>query len=93
MCACWSRPLASSMTWRPVCSPHDERIVASVREEGMDAWSNANKAAFLGPDHDPDEFEINIRRSLVAPGPAECGADPRGAGGLHRLSQGVAHAQ
>ncbi|MCL4672498.1 MAG: isoleucine--tRNA ligase [Sphingomonadaceae bacterium] len=34
------------------------RIVAAVREEGMDAWNSANKAMFLGPDHNPDEFEM-----------------------------------
>ncbi|MFN4113466.1 MAG: isoleucine--tRNA ligase [Sphingomonadaceae bacterium] len=34
------------------------RIVAAVREEGMDAWNSANKAAFLGPDHNPDQFEM-----------------------------------
>ncbi|OZA94084.1 MAG: isoleucine--tRNA ligase [Erythrobacter sp. 34-65-8] len=34
------------------------RIVAAVREEGMDAWNSANKAAFLGPDHDPDQFDM-----------------------------------
>jgi isoleucyl-tRNA synthetase len=34
------------------------RIIAAVREQGMDAWCSANKAAFLGPDHDPAEFEM-----------------------------------
>ena len=34
------------------------RIVAAIRENGMDAWSYANKAAFLGPNHDPDDFEM-----------------------------------
>ncbi|MBE5073900.1 isoleucine--tRNA ligase [Erythrobacteraceae bacterium E2-1 Yellow Sea] len=34
------------------------RIVAAVHEEGMDAWNSGNKAAFLGPDYDPDEFEM-----------------------------------
>jgi isoleucyl-tRNA synthetase len=34
------------------------RIVAAVNAEGMDAWNSANKAAFLGPDHDPAEFEM-----------------------------------
>lgn len=34
------------------------RIVAAVNAEGMDAWNNANKAAFLGPDYDPAEFEM-----------------------------------
>ncbi len=34
------------------------RIVAAVNADGMDAWNSANKAAFLGPDHDPDDFEM-----------------------------------
>ncbi|MFM7378368.1 MAG: isoleucine--tRNA ligase [Erythrobacter sp.] len=34
------------------------RIVAAVNADGMDAWNSANKAAFLGPDHNPDEFEM-----------------------------------
>ncbi len=34
------------------------RIVAAVNAEGMDAWNSANNAAFLGPDHNPDDFEM-----------------------------------
>jgi isoleucyl-tRNA synthetase len=34
------------------------RIVAAVNAEGMDAWETRNKAAFLGPDYDPAEFEM-----------------------------------
>ncbi|PKP95130.1 MAG: isoleucine--tRNA ligase [Alphaproteobacteria bacterium HGW-Alphaproteobacteria-14] len=34
------------------------RIVAAVNAEGMDAWNSANKAAFLGPDHNPDDWEM-----------------------------------
>ncbi len=34
------------------------RIVAAVNAKGMDAWNSANKAAFLGPDYDPAEFEM-----------------------------------
>ncbi|WP_324261787.1 isoleucine--tRNA ligase [Altererythrobacter sp. H2] len=34
------------------------RIVAAVRDEGMDAWNSANKGPFLGPDHNPDQFEM-----------------------------------
>ncbi|QYJ07229.1 isoleucine--tRNA ligase [Qipengyuania flava] len=34
------------------------RVVAAVREEGMDAWNEGNKNAFLGDDHDPAEFEM-----------------------------------
>ena len=36
----------------------NERIVAAFREEGADAWFEADaKARFLGNDHDPDEWE------------------------------------
>ena len=34
------------------------RIVAAVNADGMDAWNSANKSAFLGPDHKPDDFEM-----------------------------------
>jgi isoleucyl-tRNA synthetase len=34
------------------------RIVAAVNAEGMDAWNSANKAAFLGPDYNPDDYEM-----------------------------------
>ncbi|MEO1968956.1 MAG: isoleucine--tRNA ligase [Sphingomonadaceae bacterium] len=34
------------------------RVVDAIRADGMDAWNSANKAAFLGPDHDPSEFEM-----------------------------------
>ncbi len=34
------------------------RIVAAVNAEGMDAWNSANKAAFLGPDHNPDDYAM-----------------------------------
>ena len=34
------------------------RIVEAVMAEGMDAWNSANKAAFLGSDHNPDDFEM-----------------------------------
>ncbi len=34
------------------------RVVAAVREEGVDAWDEARKPEFLGPEHDPDEFEM-----------------------------------
>jgi isoleucyl-tRNA synthetase len=34
------------------------RIVAAVNAEGMDAWNSANKAAFLGPDHNPADYEM-----------------------------------
>jgi isoleucyl-tRNA synthetase len=34
------------------------RVIAAVREEGMDAWNEGNKAVFLGPDHDPADFDM-----------------------------------
>ncbi len=34
------------------------RVVAAIRAEGMDAWNEGNKPAFLGADHDPAEFEM-----------------------------------
>lgn len=34
------------------------RIVAAVNAEGMDAWNSANKAAFLGPDYNPADFDM-----------------------------------
>jgi isoleucyl-tRNA synthetase len=34
------------------------RIIAAVNDEGMDAWNSANKAAFLGPDYNPADFEM-----------------------------------
>ena len=34
------------------------RVVAAVREDGVDAWDEARKAEFLGREHDPDEFEM-----------------------------------
>ena len=34
------------------------RVIAAVREEGVDAWDEARKAEFLGADHDPDDYEM-----------------------------------
>jgi isoleucyl-tRNA synthetase len=34
------------------------RVVAAVAEEGVDAWEEARKAEFLGPDHNPDDYEM-----------------------------------
>ncbi len=34
------------------------RVVNAVREEGVDAWEEARKSEFLGPDHNPDDFEM-----------------------------------
>jgi len=34
------------------------RIVAAVMQEGVDAWDESRKAEFLGPDHNPDDYEM-----------------------------------
>ncbi|MEO0698088.1 MAG: isoleucine--tRNA ligase [Pseudomonadota bacterium] len=34
------------------------RVVNAVREEGVDAWEEARKSEFLGPDHQPDDYEM-----------------------------------
>ncbi|WP_435419228.1 isoleucine--tRNA ligase [Parerythrobacter aurantius] len=34
------------------------RVVIAVREQGVDAWEESRKAEFLGPDYNPDEFEM-----------------------------------
>ncbi|MEQ5788231.1 isoleucine--tRNA ligase [Erythrobacter sp. NFXS35] len=34
------------------------RIVAAVMQEGVDAWDEARKAEYLGPDHNPEDFEM-----------------------------------
>ncbi|MEM6477152.1 MAG: class I tRNA ligase family protein, partial [Pseudomonadota bacterium] len=33
------------------------RVVAAVSKDGVDAWEEARKAEFLGPDHNPDDYE------------------------------------
>ena len=35
----------------------NRRIVEAVRDGGVDAWSEDNAAAFLGPDRDPADYE------------------------------------
>ncbi|MFL0355260.1 isoleucine--tRNA ligase [Erythrobacter sp. GH1-10] len=34
------------------------RVVAAITEEGVDAWEESRKAEFLGPDHDPNDYEM-----------------------------------
>ena len=34
------------------------RVVAAVREEGVDAWDESRKAEFLGADYNADDFEM-----------------------------------
>ena len=36
----------------------NHRIVAAIREQGVDAWDVENAAAFLGPNRDPEDFEM-----------------------------------
>jgi isoleucyl-tRNA synthetase len=34
------------------------RVIAAVREEGVDAWDEGRKAEFLGDAHNPDDYEM-----------------------------------
>ncbi|MEE4537354.1 MAG: class I tRNA ligase family protein, partial [Erythrobacter sp.] len=34
------------------------RVVEAIKDEGVDAWHEARAAEFLGPHHDPDEYEM-----------------------------------
>ena len=34
------------------------RVIAAVREQGVDAWDESRKAEVLGPDHNPDDYEM-----------------------------------
>ncbi|MEN8859178.1 isoleucine--tRNA ligase [Qipengyuania flava] len=34
------------------------RVIAAVREHGVDAWDEARKAEFLGDTHNPDDYEM-----------------------------------
>ncbi|WP_133366410.1 isoleucine--tRNA ligase [Qipengyuania sediminis] len=34
------------------------RVVAAVREAGVDAWDESRKEEFLGPDYNPDDYEM-----------------------------------
>ena len=34
------------------------RVIAAVREDGVDAWDEARKAEFLGDTHNPDDYEM-----------------------------------
>ena len=36
----------------------NHRIVAAIAEQGVDGWDAANTAAFLGPDRNPDDYEM-----------------------------------
>ncbi|HVH37896.1 MAG TPA: isoleucine--tRNA ligase, partial [Sphingomicrobium sp.] len=41
-----------------VDSEVNARIVAAIRAAGVDAWDADNAAAFLGPDRNPDDYEM-----------------------------------
>ena len=34
------------------------RVVAAIREQGVDAWDESRKAEFLGADYDPEQYEM-----------------------------------
>ncbi len=34
------------------------RVIAAVELEGVDAWAESRKAEFLGPDYNPDDYEM-----------------------------------
>ena len=34
------------------------RIVAAVMQDGVDAWDESRKAEYLGPDHNPDDWDM-----------------------------------
>ena len=34
------------------------RVIEAVKQQGVDAWDENRKAEFLGPEHDPAEFEM-----------------------------------
>jgi len=36
----------------------NHRIIAAVMREGVDAWEEARKAEYLGPNYNPDDFEM-----------------------------------
>jgi isoleucyl-tRNA synthetase len=58
----WGVPIAlfvERKTGEPlVDSEVNARIVAAIREQGVDAWSPDNAAAFLGSGRDPDDYEM-----------------------------------
>lgn len=58
----WGVPIAlfvEKKTQQLLVDPEvNARIVAVVRAEGVDAWSPENAAQFLGPDRDPEDYEM-----------------------------------
>ena len=57
----WGVPITlfvDRRTGQYLCDPQvNARIVAAVREQGVDAWTDAAAAHFLGPDRDPADYE------------------------------------
>ncbi|WP_118856238.1 isoleucine--tRNA ligase [Sphingomonas mesophila] len=58
----WGVPIAlfvDRKTGEPLVDTEvNASIVAAVRAEGVDAWDEANAAAFLGPERDPADYEM-----------------------------------
>ncbi|MBP9692687.1 MAG: isoleucine--tRNA ligase, partial [Alphaproteobacteria bacterium] len=57
----WGVPLTLFVhkTTGEVLRDHDvvDRIVKAVKESGSDIWTTADPALFLGPNHDPEDYE------------------------------------
>ena len=57
----WGVPIAifaDKKTGEPLVDAKvNERILAAMRENGADAWFDMPAEHFLGPDHDPDDYE------------------------------------
>jgi isoleucyl-tRNA synthetase len=58
----WGVPIAlfvERKTGELLVDPHvNHRSVEAVAEQGVDAWDVANAAHFLGPDRNPDDYEM-----------------------------------
>ena len=58
----WGVPIALFVDRRsgqPLVDPQvNARIVAAIKQQGVDAWDAANAAAFLGPGRNPDDYEM-----------------------------------
>jgi isoleucyl-tRNA synthetase len=58
----WGVPIALFVDRKSgelLVDPHvNHRIVAAIGEQGVDAWDAANAAHFLGPDRNPDDYEM-----------------------------------
>jgi isoleucyl-tRNA synthetase len=58
----WGVPIAlfvDRKTGRPLVDHEvNKRIIAAVKEQGVDEWDPDNAAAFLGPGRNPDDYEM-----------------------------------